>query len=78
MHNCNPEETAGVRCITSGTVCTESQWRCEKTEACIAIEFLCDTVDDCEDRSDENRTRCQVFTINFVLFNLSDNTFVLV
>ena len=42
-------------------MCTESQWRCEATDACIAIEFLCDTVDDCEDRSDENRTRCQVF-----------------
>lgn len=45
----------------AGTVCTETQWQCETQDKCIAIEFLCDTVDDCGDGSDENRTRCQVF-----------------
>lgn len=43
----------------AGTVCTENQWQCESGDACIAFEFLCDTVDDCTDHSDENRTRCQ-------------------
>ena len=43
----------------SGTVCTENQWQCESNDGCIAFEFLCDTVDDCSDHSDENRQRCQ-------------------
>ncbi|XP_032783777.2 uncharacterized protein LOC116921556 isoform X1 [Daphnia magna] len=58
VHNCAPEETAGVRCILTETMCTENQFKCEDTDACIAIDFLCDTVDDCGDHSDENRTRC--------------------
>jgi len=33
----------------AGTVCTETQWQCETQDKCIAIEFLCDTVDDCGD-----------------------------
>ena len=60
-------ETAGVRCMVAGTTCQENQWRCANSGACIAIEFLCDTVDDCGDFSDEDRSRCDVMT-HFYLF----------
>ena len=53
-------ETAGVRCIVTGTTCTENQWRCEDSGACIDMGFLCDRVPDCDDYSDENRTLCDV------------------
>lgn len=54
------KQTAGVRCIMAGTACTETQWQCRSNDSCIAIEFLCDTVDDCNDGSDEDPARCQV------------------
>ena len=49
-----------MRCVVSDAACAENQWPCETSGRCIPIEHLCDTVQDCDDNSDEvPRRDCQ-------------------
>ncbi|XP_045102250.1 serine protease svh-1-like isoform X3 [Portunus trituberculatus] len=58
-HDCvTSEEAAGVRCFTNKDECKQQQWQCGNGR-CVEITYLCDTVDDCRDYSDENRTMCE-------------------
>lgn len=58
-HDCViSKETAGVRCFTDEDECKQQQWQC-KNGRCVEITYLCDTVDDCRDDSDEDRTMCE-------------------
>nr|XP_045618855.1 uncharacterized protein LOC123770744 [Procambarus clarkii]XP_045618856.1 uncharacterized protein LOC123770744 [Procambarus clarkii]XP_045618857.1 uncharacterized protein LOC123770744 [Procambarus clarkii] len=58
VHDCQPSEAAGVRCFQSEESCGREQWKCGNGR-CVGLRFLCDTVDDCQDNSDENRTMCK-------------------
>ncbi|XP_071551762.1 uncharacterized protein [Panulirus ornatus] len=58
-HDCQPSEAAGVRCFRDGEECERDQWRCSNGR-CVGFGYLCDTVDDCHDGSDEERDMCQV------------------
>ena len=60
---CFVTQIAAVRCVANATQCLETQWQCPSSKACIAIEFLCDTVPDCSDGADENATHCQVYKL---------------
>ena len=57
VHDCSEKEFAGVVCIDEAQECGEDEWRCGSGE-CRVISGLCDTVEDCQDGSDEERTRC--------------------
>ncbi|XP_064108356.1 uncharacterized protein LOC135216798 [Macrobrachium nipponense] len=57
-HDCGESEAAGVTCFKPGDTCGRDQWKCSNGK-CVGIGFLCDTVDDCKDNSDEERTMCQ-------------------
>ncbi|XP_050720144.1 uncharacterized protein LOC127000445 isoform X2 [Eriocheir sinensis] len=58
-HDCRAaQEVSGVRCFTEGDECGRDQWRCNNGR-CVEITFLCDTVDDCRDSSDEDRAMCE-------------------
>ena len=57
VHDCSEKEFAGVICIDENQECGEDEWRCGSGE-CRVISGLCDTVEDCQDGSDEERTRC--------------------
>ena len=48
-----------MRCFTDEDECQQQQWQC-KNGRCVEITYLCDTVDDCRDFSDEDRTMCEV------------------
>lgn len=58
-HDCvDSEEVAGVRCFTEGDECGREEWPC-KDGKCVKVTYLCDTVDDCRDGSDEDRAMCE-------------------
>ncbi|KAJ1526154.1 hypothetical protein ONE63_009314 [Megalurothrips usitatus] len=50
-------QLATKHCQQSTRACPENQWQCESGE-CVPSTFLCDTVDDCKDGSDEHAKRC--------------------
>ncbi|KAG7177113.1 Neurotrypsin-like 1, partial [Homarus americanus] len=58
VHDCQASEGAGVRCYKVGDECSREQWQCSNGR-CIGLPYLCDTVDDCHDGSDEERGMCQ-------------------
>ena len=47
-------------CSVPGHTCASGFWQCEKSKECLPIAYLCDNIDDCDDASDENTTRCSV------------------
>ena len=47
-------------CSVPGQTCAPGLWQCEKSKECLPIEYLCDNIDDCDDASDEDATRCNV------------------
>ncbi|KAK7066080.1 Scavenger receptor Cys-rich, partial [Halocaridina rubra] len=57
-HDCQHLEAAGVTCFRPGDNCGRDQWRCQNGR-CVELGYLCDTVDDCKDNSDEDRHMCQ-------------------
>lgn len=50
----------GVVCKTAVDSCPEGSWKCDKSPACIPVLFICDTVVDCPDGSDESSEHCDV------------------
>ncbi|KAE8736584.1 hypothetical protein FOCC_FOCC017961 [Frankliniella occidentalis] len=50
-------QLATKHCRQSSRACPENQWQCESGE-CVPAKFLCDTVEDCKDGSDEHAKRC--------------------
>ncbi|XP_074104804.1 uncharacterized protein LOC141531154 isoform X2 [Cotesia typhae] len=58
VHNCSPEETAGVVCKTAVETCPEGNWKCDTSPVCIPTPFICDEVVDCPDSSDESPAHC--------------------
>lgn len=58
VHDCQPEEEAGVVCRVPGLTCSENMWQCLESKECINIKFLCDQVEDCSDGSDESSLYC--------------------
>lgn len=47
-------------CRTAGgKACSNEEFECKSGE-CIPVRFLCDSVIDCSDRSDESPERCNV------------------
>ncbi|XP_076673301.1 uncharacterized protein LOC143371719 isoform X4 [Andrena cerasifolii] len=58
VHNCQPEEAVGVVCKTAVDSCPNGAWKCDKSPECIPIAFICDTVVDCADGSDESSVHC--------------------
>ncbi|KAK8742144.1 hypothetical protein OTU49_002140, partial [Cherax quadricarinatus] len=57
-HDCQESEAAGVMCFQAGESCSHEQWKCDNGR-CVGLRFLCDTVDDCHDNSDEDREMCE-------------------
>ncbi|KAL1139366.1 hypothetical protein AAG570_006350, partial [Ranatra chinensis] len=59
IHNCGPDEAAGVVCKVKEENCGFNYWQCEKIKECIPLGYLCDNVEDCTDNSDEDPARCK-------------------
>ncbi|XP_025406310.1 uncharacterized protein LOC112680434 isoform X2 [Sipha flava] len=58
VHDCNIQESAGVVCkVAGGKTCLSEEFECKSRE-CIPIRFLCDSVTDCTDGSDESPEQC--------------------
>ncbi|XP_076032517.1 neurotrypsin-like, partial [Oratosquilla oratoria] len=57
-HDCSNKETAGVSCFNPGDECGRGQFRCQNGR-CVEFRFLCDSIDDCLDSSDEEREMCE-------------------
>ncbi|XP_069970434.1 antigen WC1.1 [Penaeus vannamei] len=57
-HDCQTSEAAGVQCFKPGDDCGRHQWKCGNGR-CVGLQYLCDTIDDCKDNSDEVRDMCQ-------------------
>lgn len=67
VHNCEPEEAVGVVCKTAADSCQTGHWKCDNSPQCIPIAFICDSVPDCIDDSDENDEHCKApFEIRLV------------
>ncbi|XP_076238933.1 uncharacterized protein LOC143182076 [Calliopsis andreniformis] len=67
VHNCQPEEAVGVVCKTAVDTCPDGSWKCDKSPECIPVAFICDTVVDCPDGSDESSEHCDApFEIRLV------------
>ena len=60
VHNCQPEEAVGVVCKTAVDNCKDGYWKCDETPMCIPTAFICDSVFDCADKSDESDKYCNV------------------
>ncbi|KAK2725709.1 hypothetical protein QYM36_000264 [Artemia franciscana] len=58
-HDCGDDEAVGIRCKIASSECPDDKFRCEESGACISAQYVCDTVNDCSDASDEDRSRCQ-------------------
>ncbi|CAL7933954.1 unnamed protein product [Xylocopa violacea] len=58
VHDCQPEEAVGVICKTAVNSCQDGHWKCDQHPLCIPIAFICDTVVDCPDGSDESSKHC--------------------
>ena len=56
-HDCSPKEFAGVICLDESRECEQEEWRCGSGE-CRNLNRLCDTVEDCQDSSDEAPEVC--------------------
>lgn len=56
-NDCSLKEFAGVVCIDENRECTKEEWRCKSGE-CKNLNVLCDTVEDCDDGSDEESKQC--------------------
>ncbi|XP_034235276.1 uncharacterized protein LOC117641771 [Thrips palmi] len=50
-------QLATKHCRQSSRACPENHWQCESGE-CVPAKFLCDSVEDCKDGSDEHTKRC--------------------
>lgn len=53
-------QAVSVVCSVPGQTCAAGFWQCEKSMECLPIAYLCDNIDDCDDASDEDPTRCNV------------------
>lgn len=49
----------GVVCKTATVACPDGYWLCGKSMECIPMPFLCDSVPDCNDQSDEKPEHCE-------------------
>jgi len=58
VNDCSLKEFAGVVCIDENRECSDEEWRCKSGE-CKNLNFLCDTVEDCVDGSDEDLEQCE-------------------
>ncbi|XP_026679374.1 uncharacterized protein LOC103509181 [Diaphorina citri] len=58
IHDCSPEEVAGVTCSIPGLKCKTNFWMCQNGEECIPNAFLCDGTIDCLDGTDEEPKVC--------------------
>ncbi|XP_037905161.1 uncharacterized protein LOC119647912 isoform X2 [Hermetia illucens] len=58
VHDCSPEEVVGVVCKIPVMTCPANYWLCKTSQECVAIGFLCDSVPDCQDGSDESDDIC--------------------
>ena len=58
MNDCSLKEFAGVVCIYENRECANEEWRCKSGE-CKNLNVLCDTVEDCDDGSDESLEQCE-------------------
>lgn len=63
VHDCSPEEVVGVVCKIPVMTCPANYWLCKTSQECVAIGFLCDSVPDCQDGSDESDDICNVSMI---------------
>ncbi|XP_024086083.1 uncharacterized protein LOC106674111 [Cimex lectularius] len=59
VHDCGPDEAAGVVCKREETECSFNYWLCDSKAECIPFSFLCDNISDCTDGSDEITSRCK-------------------
>ncbi|KAF7990581.1 hypothetical protein HCN44_000386 [Aphidius gifuensis] len=67
VHNCQPEEAAGIVCKIGVNTCEEGQWKCDNSPTCIPTRYICDEVTDCPDGSDESTLHCNAsFVIRLV------------
>lgn len=58
VSDCNAEEVVGVICKVPIMTCPAEHWLCETSAECIPTSFMCDTVRDCADGSDEAPHHC--------------------
>uniref|UniRef100_A0A8D9F791 Neurotrypsin n=1 Tax=Cacopsylla melanoneura TaxID=428564 RepID=A0A8D9F791_9HEMI len=58
IHDCGPEEVAGIICSMPGMKCKTNFWQCQNTQECIPEAFLCDGTIDCNDKTDEDPKVC--------------------
>ncbi|KAL1459424.1 hypothetical protein WDU94_011406 [Cyamophila willieti] len=61
IHDCGPEEVAGIICSMPGMKCKTNFWQCQNTQECIPQAFLCDGTVDCNDTTDEDPKVCAKF-----------------
>lgn len=66
VHDCSPDEAVGIVCKTAVNTCPDDQWKCDDAPTCIPSFYICDEVEDCPDRSDENSLHCKVSLILFI------------
>lgn len=60
IHDCGNDEVLGVACKVPVMKCPTGYWLCSTSEECIATAFVCDSVPDCTDKSDESSIICDV------------------
>ncbi|XP_054258708.1 uncharacterized protein LOC128983440 [Macrosteles quadrilineatus] len=60
VHDCGTEEVVGVVCKVPGKTCAKNFWQCAGKGECIPAHYMCDTVPDCEDGSDEEPNMCKL------------------
>ncbi|GAB0095519.1 Peptidase S1 domain-containing protein [Sergentomyia squamirostris] len=58
VHDCNAEEVVGIVCKVPVMTCPLDYWLCDTSQECIPLGFLCDSVPDCTDHSDEDQRHC--------------------
>lgn len=49
-----------MTCKTAVNTCQDGYWKCDNSPMCIPIAYICDTVVDCQDHSDESAEHCDV------------------
>ena len=55
-----------MECRTESKPCGDREFECA-SGTCVPLDFICDQVTDCDDRSDEDEQRCKVCIPHFLI-----------